>query len=171
MKLSRELGLNRDIENLTHEALLSIYHTASRARKQSSDFFSDYGITDVQFNLLMLVRYQGGEKGALKQVDLSRMMLVNRANVTAIIDRLEKSGMAVRTAVPGDRRSHYVRLTKKGRALLDRVEKKYFREIDGIREGLDDGELKELVRMLEQVRLYLVGRDQGPRVKGGRETG
>jgi len=167
VKLSRELGLKREVENLTHEALLSIYHTASLARKRSTDFFGSYGITDVQFNLLMLVRYQGGEEGNLKQVDLSRMMLVNRANVTAIIDRLEKAGLVVRTAVPKDRRSHYVRLTKKSRALLGRVEKKYFREIDGIREVLDDGELKELVRMLEQVRAYLGGRDHGPR-DGGR---
>ena len=75
-------------------------------------FFGAYRITDVQFNLPMLVRYQGGEEGNLEQVDLNRMMLVNRANVTAIIDRLEKAGLSS----TGWKRSTSGRSTGSGRS-------------------------------------------------------
>jgi len=151
MKLAEELGFLKDFEDSSHEAILSLYHTAALAKKRSAEFFQDLGITDVQFNLLMLLRYQGDSKG-LKQVDLGRMMLVNRASVTAIIDRMEKVGLVSRVDVPDDRRSHYVRLTRKSLVLLERVEKKYRDEISLIMKALSPKETRQLLNMLQKIR-------------------
>ncbi len=52
--------------------------------------------------------------GGMKMSELSRMLVVSNGNVTGIIDRLSEDGMALREAVPGDRRAARVRLTKKG---------------------------------------------------------
>ena len=152
MKLSEELGFKTDFEDLFHEAILNIYHTAAIARKRSTDFFAAHGITDVQFNLLMLLRYQSDADGAMKQVELSRMMLVNRASVTAIIDRMERMGFLTRAAVPGDRRSKYVRLTPKSLKLLGAVERRYLAEIAAVMGVLTKAELKKLIAMLERIR-------------------
>ena len=85
MTLKSELGMRKGFENPAHEALLNIYYTASRARKKAGEFFRLNRLTDVQFNVLSLLRHQSGEIGGLTQVELSRMMLVNRANITTLI--------------------------------------------------------------------------------------
>ena len=151
MRLAEELGFVKDFEDSSHEALLSIYHTASLARKKSAEFFQTYGITDVQFNLLMLLRYQSDNRG-LRQVALGRTTLVNRASVTAMIDRMEKSGLVSRANVPDDRRSNYVRLTRKSLALLERIEERYKSEIDLIMKALSPQETTQLLDMLQRIR-------------------
>jgi DNA-binding MarR family transcriptional regulator len=152
MSLREELGLKRAFHSLAHEALLSLYHTASRINKRADEFLRAHRLTDVQFNLMLLLLYQGGENGGLTQVELSRMMLVNRANITSLVDRMERGGLVRRTAMPGDRRCNVVRLTDKGRRLITEVEGDYAREVARIMGALSKGELKDLVKDLERVR-------------------
>jgi DNA-binding MarR family transcriptional regulator len=104
---------------------------------------------------MMLVKYQSGSEGGLSQARLSTMMLVNRTNITSLVDRMEKAGLVERTASPTDRRYNIVKLTNKGRKLLDEVEPNYGREIKRIMVALKDGEQKKLIAMLEKVRTNL----------------
>ncbi|MHC4573580.1 MAG: MarR family winged helix-turn-helix transcriptional regulator [Planctomycetota bacterium] len=155
MSLTHELGLRRRIELLPHEALLNIYYTASCLKKRADEFFRGFGLTDVQFNVMMLLHYQSGEEGGLSQAQLSDMMLVNRANITSLIDRMEKAELVVRTAAPGDRRYNIVKLTSRGRKLVAKVEPLYAREVQEVMAVFKLGEQKRLVAMLEKVRSKL----------------
>jgi DNA-binding MarR family transcriptional regulator len=83
------------------------------------------------------------------------MMLVNRANITSLVDRMEKSGLVERTDSPADRRYNIVRLTAKGKKLLDDVEPIYAKEIKKIMAALKDTDQKKLINMLETVRANL----------------
>lgn len=152
MGLQEELGLKREFRVPVHETLLNIYHTGSRIKKRAREFFSDYGITDVQFNVMELLLYQTDANEGLTQAELSRMMLVNRANITSLIDRMEKANLVVRTAVPGDRRYNAVRLTARGKKTLLDVEEKYAEEVTRIMSPLSDDETDQLRGMLERVR-------------------
>ena len=49
-----------------------------------AEFFAPYGLTDVQFNLMMMLRHHGGTEG-LSQARLSEMMMVNRLKEMLII--------------------------------------------------------------------------------------
>ena len=62
MKLEKELGLKQGIKVAEHEALLNIYYTGDILKKRARGFFKKYGITDVQFNLMVLLYYQADEK-------------------------------------------------------------------------------------------------------------
>ncbi len=135
-----------------HEALLNTYYTTSCLRKRASEFFRPFGLTDVQFNLMMLLKYQGGPGKGLNQALLSDMMLVNRANITSLIDRMEKAGLVVRTPAPSDRRSNIIKLTTRARKLLDRIEPLYTKEVKQIMAALNQTEQKTLIAMLEKVR-------------------
>ena len=128
MALEQELGLKKGFGVLEHEAILNIYYTASRIKKKAGDFFRGFGLTDVQFNVLMLLIHQSGEQGGLNQAQLSDMMLVNRANITSLIDRMEKAKLVERTAAD-DRRYNIVKLTGQGRKLFAKVEPLYARQI------------------------------------------
>ena len=46
--------------------------------------------------------------------EISNMLRVSNGNITGIVDKLTEEGLALRVAVPGDRRAQSVRLTPKG---------------------------------------------------------
>jgi DNA-binding MarR family transcriptional regulator len=152
MSLSDELGLRKPIAFKAHESVLSIYYTAAQLKKKADDFFKPYGLTDVQFNVMMLLKHQGGEQGGLAQAQLSDMMLVNRANITSLIDRMEKAALVERTTPPNDRRYNIVRLTDKGHKVLSEVEPAYVGEVQRVVTTLKEGELDKLIEMLTRIR-------------------
>ena len=155
MSLEDELGLSKSIALLPHEALLNIYYTASCLKKRAGEFFRTFGLTDVQFNALMLLHHQSGPEEGLSQAQLSDMMLVNRANTTALIDRMEKANLVVRTAAASDRRYNIVKLTAHGKKLLAEVEPLYAKEVRKIMAALKEPEQKKLIAMLEKIRSEL----------------
>jgi len=155
MSLKHELGLRKPITILPHEALLNIYYTASRLKKQADEFFRGFGLTDVQFNVMMLLHYQSGPEGGLSQARLSDMMLVNRANLTSLTDRMEKAELVVRTASADDRRYNIIKMTSRGRRLFARAEPLYAKRIQQIMASFKRAEQKKLVSMLERIRSKL----------------
>ncbi|MHC4259395.1 MAG: MarR family winged helix-turn-helix transcriptional regulator [Planctomycetota bacterium] len=155
MSLEHELSLRKPIVLLPHEALLSIYYTASCLKKRADEFFRPFGLTDVQFNVMMLLEHQSGSEEGLSQARLSDMMLVNRANTTALIDRMEKTGLVVRTPDASDRRYNIVKLTAGGRKLLADVEPLYAKEVKKIVAVLRETDQKRLIAALEKIRAKL----------------
>lgn len=153
MSLKEELGLKKPFFSLEHEALLNIYYTAITLKKRAAEFFSSYGLSDVQFNLMMMIRHHGGDEG-LSQARLSEMMMVNRANITGLIDRLEKAGMLRRTAA-ADRRYNMIQLTEKGIQILDKSDPAYGSEVQDVMAGLTQAELKDLISACEKIRQKL----------------
>jgi DNA-binding MarR family transcriptional regulator len=152
MSLELELCLKKPFTLLAHEALLNIYYSASCLKKKAGEFLKPFGLTDVQFNLMMLLKYQTEEEEGLSQARLSNMMLVNRANITSLIDRMEKAELVVRTHAPSDRRTNIVKLTRRGKQLLADIEPLYTKEVKRIMAVLEQDEQKTLIRMLEKIR-------------------
>lgn len=152
MSLSEELSLKNPIAYKAHEALLAIYYTAAKLKKRADDFFAPHGLTDVQFNVMMLLRFQTVDNSGLSQAQLSDMMLVNRANVTTLIDRMEKAGLVERSTPPEDRRFNIIRLTEKGKALLDQVEPAYVAEVQRVMAVLKEAEQDKLIENMQKIR-------------------
>ncbi|MHC5061690.1 MAG: MarR family winged helix-turn-helix transcriptional regulator [Planctomycetota bacterium] len=157
MSLKHELGLRKPIAFLEHEALLNIYFTATCMKKRAAEFLRRFGLTDVQLNVLMLLHHQSGAEGGLSQAKLSDMMLVNRANITSLVDRMEKAGLVVRTAAANDRRFNIVKLTDKARKLYAKVDPLYRKEVTKTMSCLNQTEQKKLVGLLERVRATIAG--------------
>jgi DNA-binding MarR family transcriptional regulator len=152
MPLKEELKLKKGFEMAEHEALLNIYYTTTSLKKRADVFFKTFGLTDVQFNVLMLLTYQGGPEEGLSQAELSNMMLVNRANITTLIDRMEKASLVVRTSVSNDRRTNIIKLTAKGKKIFEKTEPLYVEMVKLAMAGCNQAEQKKLVATLEKVR-------------------
>jgi MarR family 2-MHQ and catechol resistance regulon transcriptional repressor len=152
MALKEELGLKRGFDEPAHEALLNVYYTASMMKKRADVFFSKFGLTDVQFNLLTLLYFQSGNQGGLSQVQISDMMLVNRANITSLVDRMEKTGLVKRDSHTNDRRFNIVKLTTKGKALFEKVEPMYIEQVRQIMSPVSRTRMNLLMKILEEVR-------------------
>ncbi|MEN8128567.1 MAG: MarR family transcriptional regulator [Planctomycetota bacterium] len=150
MGLKEELKLSKDFISVEHEALLNLYYTSICIKKHAAGFFAPYGLSDVQFNLMMLIKHHGGSEG-LSQARLSEMMMVNRANTTGLVDRLEKADMVQRTAAE-DRRYNMIRLTQKGQKLLDKSDPAYGKEVQKAMSVLSKADLKHLIKACEKLR-------------------
>jgi len=137
---------------LAHETLLSTYFTASCLRKKAGHFLQPFGLTDVQFNLMMLLQHQSSPGDGLTQAQLSDMMLVNPANITSLVDRMEKARLVTRTPASDDRRYNIIVLTPYGKKLLSRIEPLYAKEVQRIMDVLLEAEQKRLIGMLEKIR-------------------
>ena len=75
--------------------------------------------------------------------------------ITSLVDRMEKAGLVERTDSPTDRRYNIVKLTAKGRKVLDEVEPVYGKEIRKVMSALRESDLKKLITMLERTRANL----------------
>ena len=90
--------------------------------------------------------------GAITLVALARRLMVTKQNMTGMIARLEQLGLADRSEDPNDLRSSRVTLTRRGRALVDKLRPAYDQWVKALSDGeLSDRELQALTRALEKL--------------------
>jgi DNA-binding MarR family transcriptional regulator len=154
MSLHDELGFFKPIKHKGHETLLNIIVTANLLIKEAQQLFRPYGLTDAQFDVLMILETQS-EKGLLNQTELGRMLLVNRSNVTGLVDRMEQAGWVKRTPDGEDRRINLVGITDNGRKILSSTKDLYIQRIEKVTSVLSDDEKKLLIDILEKIRKHI----------------
>ena len=102
-----------DNEQLISEIVSSIRKFVRAVSIDTFKMSKQYGLTGPQSAVLRtLVKY-----GSLSSASLSRRLYVTPANITGIIDRLERRGLVERTRKKGDRRIGLVKLTESGAQL------------------------------------------------------
>lgn len=151
MSLQSELGFPRPIIHKAHETLLSIVVTGDLLTREAQRALAPFGITEAQFNVLMILTYQS-EDGKMSQTLLGRMLLVNRSNVTGLVDRMEKAGWVRRVPTEDDRRMNQVVITQEGTDLLKRAHHAYYERVEAIMRDISSSEWKNLVELTEKVR-------------------
>jgi len=91
---------------------------------------------------------------------LTRALLVTAGNVTGIVDRLVREGLAERRPVPADRRTFVVRLTGRGRRTVEQAIRRHRRDVEAVLAAVPSAELRRLRRALGCAMRALEG--QGP---------
>jgi len=154
MKLQQELKLKQPLASVNHEALLSVVRTSALMQKLSDRFFSQFGLTDVQFNILMILKEHSST--GLSQQELSEHLIVTKSNVVGLIDRLERSGYVKRMSHPSDRRFNQIVLTPNGAKLELKIEESYFGEVDKMMNALTTSQKKSVIQAMETIRQYII---------------
>lgn len=88
----------------------------------------------------------------LTQVEVAHEMQVTSANVTFLVDGLEKEGLVRRVPSTTDRRTVYVELTDAGLAFAERIVPSLARYMARMLEGFSDEEKHTFCDMLDRVR-------------------
>ncbi len=139
-----------DFKVLAHEALMNVWWTGTLLKRASRRFFQDKPFTEAEFNLLIVLRHS---PRALSQQELSDRLLVDKSNVTALIDRLVKAGLIQRNPVPKDRRRYDITLTDEGIRRIDEIDPTYHEMVQRAMSGLDDDEYRSLIELTRKVRV------------------
>lgn len=117
------------------ELVKEVLATADVFARESQRLFRPHGLTAVQFNVLNVL---AGQSRGLSQRELSDTLVVDRSNVTGLIDRLTKSGWVRRAADPADRRIHRIELTPAGRRLWQKVQPKFMEVVGQVTAEIDE---------------------------------
>lgn len=88
--------------------------------------------------------------------DISRWLLVSSGNITGIISRLETDGMVTRVRGADDRRTHLVRLSRKGRKEFERMSLAHEKWVKNMFSGMTRKEMVALDDLLTKVKVSLV---------------
>ena len=111
-------------EIVVKEIVESIRRLYRAVYQDSAKMSRRFGLTSSQSGVLRTLF----DRGPLSSADLSRSLFVTPANITGIIDRLEKKGFVERVRKEGDRRVALITLTDTGlelsQQLPDPIEKK-----------------------------------------------
>jgi DNA-binding MarR family transcriptional regulator len=115
----------------------------------------DFNITPVQYSLMTAL----DEHGEIDQITLALELGLERTSVAEVIPRLEARGLLTRRQSPEDRRVKLVKLARKGRTLVRKMEPAARRAHDRTIEAIPASE-RELFQ-LQLIRLVQAGNDYG----------
>ena len=131
-----------------YKALLQLLRTADTLWNTSHAFFARWNLSPSQFNVINLLSDQ---PDGLSQVELGRMLIMHRSNVTGLIDRLEKRRLVQRRDAAEDRRAYCVVLTAAGRALVQRILPDYYRMAEEVWGGFPVDRAKQLTAAMAKL--------------------
>ena len=136
-------------DTLGEQSLVAVFRGYNAVLKEFNRLFSRFGLSEAQFNILLLLVRQGKEGMMLS--DIGQRMLVSKADITGLADRLEREGLIVRDGRLDDRRAKVAKITDKGLELVKKVVPLHCETINRITSVLGEPEKKALVQTLEKL--------------------
>ena len=113
-------ALRPDLEPAAFSIVMYIRHLNLTAGRIIDDIAAEFDVNDSDVRLMMAIkRDQGGKP--VRPSELSDRLSLTRGTITYRVDRLLAVGLAERIADPSDRRALFVRLTRKGEDVLNKV--------------------------------------------------
>ncbi len=124
-----------------------IYKTSLNLRNYAEKLMEPYGLTVEQFHIMKSTSRTSG----LSQNELCRQVGKKPANITRILDRLEKKQWIERKPNPTDRRSSLVFLTRNGDRIIAEVSTDFESYSSWFIEGISPEEEKVFRRVMQKI--------------------
>jgi MarR family transcriptional regulator, 2-MHQ and catechol-resistance regulon repressor len=135
-------------DHLALDALDSLVQAEASVRRRLSADLEREGLSGSGFSVLMVLSASGGE---LELRALRARLRTSKANATEVVTTLETRGMVQRFRLPHDRRAASVRLTIKGRDLIDRLFPEHTRRVQDAFAVLDAAEKRALAEICRKL--------------------
>lgn len=162
--LERRAQRYEDLDASAVVATLSLLRVASDVLEAMGAHFERNNVSQARFLVLMLLDRERDESAStstrsgkkresvsLLPSEIADKMGVTRANITGLLDGLERDGLTARHPHPEDRRALCVTLTREGSAFLEAMLPDHYRRVAGLMTHLSPREQEQLVRLLSKV--------------------
>jgi DNA-binding MarR family transcriptional regulator len=134
-RLQAELKQTKPFPHRSSEALLSVLRTDALLEHQLNEALRPYGITELQYNVLRILRGAGPDGRCGREI--SERLVSKVPDVSRLLDRMEGMQLLRRERDPADRRHVTARITPRGlrvleeaTAALDEFERDRFAHLD-----------------------------------------
>jgi len=121
-----------------------------RSRPAIEAVFARHGIDTGEFDVLATLR-RAGRPFALRPTELFQSLMISSGGLTDRLNRLEERGLVLREASPTDARSTLVKLSPKGRALIERAFVEDMTVENAMVDALTVAERRTLARLLAKL--------------------
>lgn len=98
-------------------------------------------------------------KGPLTITEIQAKVLLASGSMTAAVDRLEKKGLLVRSAVASDRRAKLLELTPEGRRIAEAAFRHHSAELESAMAVLNRNEKQQLYALLKKLGVFAAERE------------
>ena len=149
-RLQSELKQRKPFSSLEAEAALNLERTVEVLGRDMAALLEKHGLSSTQYNVLRILRGAGSD--GIPCSEISERMVRHDPDVTRLLDRMEKAGLARRVRSDSDRRVVLTSITPAGLELtnqldgpVDALHRRHFR-------GLSRERLRALIDDLEVVR-------------------
>jgi DNA-binding MarR family transcriptional regulator len=149
-KLQKEIGKTGPFASLEEEAMLNLLRTADRLIEPWERALKPMGLSPTQYNVLRILR--GISPDGISCQEIARRMITRDADLTRLVDRLEKRGLVARQRQTTDRRVVHLTIAPAGLELLAQLDNAV---ADGNRQALghlSPDQLRQLIELLELAR-------------------
>lgn len=147
-------------------AFRSLVRTFGLIERVMQPYFARFGISGSQWGVLRaLLRAETDGHDGMRVTDLSEKLLIRPPSVTGVVDRLERAGLVLRDTAAEDLRVKRVRLTARGRRVVEQVRAVYADQVDSLLGGLNAAEQSEFQRLLDRISGHLEELLEHPPVK------
>ncbi|MEY3433593.1 MAG: hypothetical protein RL131_1529 [Bacteroidota bacterium] len=148
------MGIEKDIQQASFKtehakAVVNIIYSYHWLTEKIKSFLQQEDITLQQYNILRILR--GSDPKPLSTLDIRERMLDKMSDTSRIVDRLVIKGWVTKKIRETDKRLVDVSITKEGKKLLEKMDKKEA-EMNNIVAGLSSDELKSLNALLDKMR-------------------
>lgn len=119
-------------ESPVQEAFFNVLVASGHLRERVDRVLDRHGLSSGQFNVLRILR--GAHPGGLPRCEIAPRMVERAPDVTRTVDRLVRAGFVERMRSDEDGRHSIARITRKGLAMLERIDPELtetFRELAG----------------------------------------
>jgi len=126
-----------------------LYKAGLRMRLHLQHVFkkNGYSITIDHWSVIRVLY----EKGGLSQIELANILEKNKANITRILDVMQKRGLIIRKVDPDDRRRHIVFLTDKATEMAKKLFPLVLSVKETSRRNLSAKEIEKLKETLNRI--------------------
>ena len=148
--IQAEIQQTKPFTSVEDEALVALQRTADRLQWRLSEMLKAHGLSPTQYNALRILRGAGDQGRACSEI--AERMINRDPDITRLVDRLERRGLAVRSREGQDRRVITTRITPAGLELVQALDvpvEDFNREMLG---PLGEQRLQTLIRLLEIIR-------------------
>ncbi len=127
-------------------------HIAERSIKNSGLGLTDFAALEALLH-----------KGPLTITEIQGKVPLALGSMTAAVDRLEKKGLILRTPSREDRRAKVLKLSPKGRAVVEAAFRRHAADLETVMAVLDEREKRQLHDPLKKVGLFAAAVRAGAR--------
>ena len=149
LNVQAEIKQNKPFESLEQEVFLTLLWTADRLQWHLSEALKEHGLSPTQYNALRILR--GAGKQGLPCSEIATRMITRDPDITRLLDRMSKVGLAQRKRGSEDRRVVVAQITSKGLEVLkklDLVLPEFLHQLIG---HMGTRNLKQLLELLEKM--------------------
>ena len=142
------------IEFSSGQSIINILKTERIMRMVYDRLFEKYDISEPKFFVILLLSTHNEDSMPL--IELGRNMMVSRANMTTLIDRMIKEKLVEKHKNIDDKRSIKAHLTPKGKELFDEIKELHMEFSERMTKVLTEDEKLILNNLLKKLQADIV---------------